>query len=39
MNALYAHETLRTDMETFYGDWCFLMALTYLKAGDAKGPL
>ncbi|MBQ8822053.1 MAG: helix-turn-helix transcriptional regulator [Lachnospiraceae bacterium] len=39
MNALYARETLRKDMETFYGDWCFFMARTYLKAGDAEGAI
>ena len=39
MNALYARETLRKDMEIFYGDWCLFMTLTYLKAGDAKGAI
>lgn len=39
MKALFARETMRKDMDVFLGEWCFLMAVTYLRAGDAQGAI
>ena len=39
MQALFARESLRADMEGHLGEWCFFMALTCLRAGDAEGAI
>ncbi|MBO5335920.1 MAG: hypothetical protein J6A94_02160 [Lachnospiraceae bacterium] len=39
MNSLYARETLREEIEDFFGDWCVFMTLIYLRTGDVQGAI
>ncbi len=39
MMTLFEREYLSEDMSYVLGEWCFLMVLAYMKAGDAKGAI
>jgi len=39
VNSLYARETLREEIEDFFGDWCVFMTLIYLRTGDVQGAI
>jgi len=39
MKAFCVKENIREERKSFFSDWCYFMALIYLKAGDAKGAI